>query len=106
VVPTDVSDLCRRYRLAEAERQDECTPEERLLLAVVLQAVLDTLKGGEGSASARAFLDDPDIQCLAQSLWGIRTSGLFDRRQAEQAISAYRVSRGQKLQHRRRRRKK
>lgn len=92
-------------RIEDIARQTEYTPEERLLLAVVLQAVLDALKPTDEGRAARAFLQDPDVQGLTQALWGVRTSELFNRHLAVRAINAYRTGHGQKLQHRRKRRK-
>lgn len=94
------------YRITDVVEQSEFTPEEKLFLAVVLQAIIDALRESQERAPARAFLDDPDVQSLTQALWGVRTSGLFDRGDAELAISAYRASQGVKLQHRRMRKKR
>lgn len=95
----------RGYRITDVVERSECTPEEKLFLAVILQAIIDALRESEERAPARAFLDDPNIQSLTQDLWGVRTSGLFDHGGAELAINAYRASQGIKLQHRRRRKK-
>ena len=104
---TDISrNLTGGYRITDVVERSEFTPEEKLLLAVVLQAILDTLRESQEGVTARTFLNDPNIQSLTQDLWGVRTSGLFDRDDAEHAISAYRASHGIKLQHRRMRKKR
>ena len=95
----------RGGHIEDIVQRSEWTPEERLFLAIVLQAVLDVFKGDDESGAARAFLDDPNVQHLTQALWGVRTSGFFDCNRTEEAISAYRFGRGQKLKHRRRRKK-
>jgi hypothetical protein len=93
--------VIRGCRIEDIAKQAGYTPEERLLLAVIVQAVLDALKPTDEGRDARAFLQDPDVQSLTQVLWGVRTSGHFDRRRAVRAINAYRTGYGQKLQHRR-----
>ena len=95
----------RGCRIEDIVQRSECTPEERLFLAVVVQAVLDVFKGNDESGAARAFLDDPNVQRLTQALWGVRTSGFFDCNRAKDAVGAYRFGRGQKLKYRQRRKK-
>jgi hypothetical protein len=95
----------RGCRIEDIVQRSEWTPEERLFLAVVVQAILDVFKEDDESGAARDFLDDPNVQRLTQALWGVRTSGFFDCNRAEDAISAYRFGRGQKLKHRRKRKK-
>jgi hypothetical protein len=90
-------------RIEDILTQTEYTPEEKLLLAVVLQAVLDALQPTQEGQDARAFLQDPEVQSLTQMVWGVRTSSLVNRRQSVRAINAYRTGRGQKLQHQRKR---
>ena len=104
MTPFDISEcLNGGCHIGDVAGRTAYTPEERLLLAVVLQAVLDALEPTEEGKAARAFLQDPDVQSLTQVLWGVRTSGLFDRRQAARAINAYRTSQGKRLQYQKRR---
>jgi len=104
MTPFDISKhLIGGCRVENAAGQAAYSPEQNLLLAVVLQAVVDSFAPTEEGRDARAFLQDPDVQCLTQVLWGVRTSDLCDRRRVVRAIAAYRTSHGQKLQYRRKR---
>ena len=104
MTPFDISNrLIGGCRIEDAVRRTAYLPEENLLLAVILQAVLDSFAPTEEGQDAREFLQDPDVQCLTQVLWGVRTSDLFDRRRVVRAINAYRTSYGLALRHRRKR---
>ncbi|MBN1640365.1 MAG: hypothetical protein JXA09_03945 [Anaerolineae bacterium] len=71
------------------------TPEARLILAVVLQAVADRRARSPGlRQEACAFLEDERVQDLTQALWGVRTSASLDARNAARAIAGYRITLG------------
>jgi hypothetical protein len=78
------------------------TPEARLLLAVVLQAVVDAGKEDGDGQTARAFLDDPQVQDLVESVWGLPVSAQFGPH-AGHAVRLYRVSEGKIVYYRHRR---
>jgi hypothetical protein len=80
-------------------------PEINLLAAVIVQAVVDAPKRDGDGRTARAFLDHPDVQDLAEALWGVRTRGDLDPRLAAEAIQAYRLHYGRLRTHQRRQRK-
>jgi hypothetical protein len=80
-------------RIAAPHRALASTPEARLLLAVVLQAVAD--RGASAHALQRdacAFLEDEGVQDLVELLWGTRTAARVDPRRAAREIARYRIA--------------
>ena len=70
------------------------TPEARLFAAILVQAVIDLPRTDKHGASARAYLDDPEVQDLCEALWGVRPCSEIDWIRARPALIAYRQQRG------------
>ena len=87
VDPDGVTTLGRTHSVAHG-------PEARLLLAVIVQAVLDAPRQNIHGITAREFLDDAGVQALAQLLWRTSVCSTLDRRRARRAIVSYRMSEG------------
>jgi hypothetical protein len=66
------------------------TPEARLFAAILAQAVLDLPREDEHGASARAYLDDPEIQELCEGVWGVHPTSEVDWDRAGPALTTYR----------------
>jgi len=87
VDPDGVTTLGRTHSVAHG-------PEARLLLAVIVQAVIDAPKQNVHGMTAREFLDDAHVQALARLLWRVPVRSSLDQRRAHREIVSYRMSEG------------
>ena len=77
------------------------SPEERILVAVIVQAITDAPKENRDGMTARAFLGDPQVHGLIDATWGVATTSRLNPGRVKAAIQAYRLREGKLLMRKR-----